>query len=78
VFPETLDSPPLVPEEIDEEATLSLEEMTDVTEVEVIEATEAATLIERFTVEEHFLRIEYVPARLPERRGKQREPEIAA
>jgi hypothetical protein len=29
---------------------------------------EAATLIERFIVEEHFLRVEYVAARLPERR----------
>jgi hypothetical protein len=34
---------------------------------------EAATLIERFTVEEHFLRVEYVPARLPDRRTRRRE-----
>jgi hypothetical protein len=65
VFPEgDLESPPLVPEEIDEEASL---------EVSIEEVTvdgEAMTLIERFTVEEHFLRVEYVPERLPEHRGE--------
>jgi len=75
VFQEALDSPPLVPEEIDEEATLSLEE---VIEVDVIETAETTAVIERFAVEEHFLRIEYVPARLPERRGKRRDPEMVA
>jgi Permuted papain-like amidase enzyme, YaeF/YiiX, C92 family len=60
VFPEEIGSPPLVPEEIDEEAPVSIEEMT----VDV----EVSTLLERFTVEEHFLRVEYVPARPPERR----------
>jgi hypothetical protein len=65
VFPDTLDSPPLVPEEIDEEAPVPAEEVT----VEV----EVATVIERFTVEEHFLRVEYMPARLPERRSVRRE-----
>ena len=49
-----------------------------VTEADLIEAAETASLIERFTIEEHFLRIEYVPARLPERRGKRRDPEMAA
>ena len=67
VFPEALDSPPLVPEEIDEEATLSLEEVIEVTEVDVIETAETTAVIERVTVEEHFLRIECVPARLPAR-----------
>src|ERR1700756_3466349 len=42
VFPDTLDSPPLVPEEIDEEAPVPAEEVT----IEV----EVATVIERFTV----------------------------
>ncbi|HLZ04543.1 MAG TPA: YiiX/YebB-like N1pC/P60 family cysteine hydrolase [Bradyrhizobium sp.] len=70
VFQEEIDAPPLVPEEIDQEAPVSLEEVT--------EASEVATLIERCTVEEHLLRIEYVPARLPERRGKRREPEKVA
>ena len=63
VFPETLDSPPLAPEEVDEEATLSVE----IAEVTV--DVEATALIERFIVEEHFLRVEYVPARLPDRRS---------
>jgi hypothetical protein len=67
VFPDEVNSPPLVPEEIDEEAAVSAEA------AEVIADAEAATLIERFTVEEHFLRVEYVPARLPERRSKWRE-----
>jgi hypothetical protein len=67
VFPEEVGSPPLVPEAIDEEAALPAEA------AEVIADAEAATLIERFTIEEHFLRVEYVPARLPERRGKRRE-----
>ncbi len=77
VFPETLDSPPLAPEEVDEEATLSVE-IAEVTVEELTVDVEATALIERFTVEEHFLRVEYVPARLPERRGKRREPEMAA
>jgi hypothetical protein len=79
VFPEAIDAPPLVPEEAHEEAPLSLEiaEVTDTIEVaEVVEIDETAALIERFTIEEHFLRVEYVPARLPERRGKRRETEL--
>jgi hypothetical protein len=70
VFPDEIGSPPLVPEAIDEEETLSVEE--------VIVETETSALIERFTVEEHFLRVEYVPARLPERRGKRRESDMVA
>ncbi|MBV8926552.1 MAG: lipo-like protein, partial [Bradyrhizobium sp.] len=65
VFPETHDSPPLVPEEIDEETPVPAAEMT----VEL----EVATVIERFAIEEHFLRVEYVPARLPERRSMRRD-----
>src|SRR6201994_922272 len=65
VFPEAALSPPLVPEEIDEEAPVPAEEVT----VEV----EVTAVIERLTVEEHFLRVEYVPARLPERRSVPRE-----
>jgi Permuted papain-like amidase enzyme, YaeF/YiiX, C92 family len=81
VFQEAIDAPPLVPEEADEEAPLSLqiEEVTDIVEVtDVVEIDETAALIERFTVEEHFLRVEYVPARLPERRGRRRETELVA
>ena len=69
-FPETVGSPPLVPEEIDAEASLAAEE--------VMPDVEATMLIERFIVEEHFLRVEYVPARLPERRRKQRERVLVA
>jgi Permuted papain-like amidase enzyme, YaeF/YiiX, C92 family len=79
VFQETIDAPPLVPEEIDEEAPLSLEaeEVTGTIEVtEVVEIDDTVALIERFTIEEHFLRVEYVPAHLPERRGKRRETEL--
>ena len=68
VFPETIGSPPLVPETIDEETPLAAAEVM---------STETDTLIERFTVEEHFLRVEYVPARVPERRARRRENEIA-
>jgi hypothetical protein len=71
-FPETVRSPPLVPEEVDTEAPLPAEIE------EVTEEAEATILIERFTVEEHFLRVEYVPARLPERRSKRRMSEFAA
>jgi hypothetical protein len=69
VFPETI-SPPIVPEEIDEEAPLSAEE--------VISGAEPATLVERVIVSEHFIAVEYVPVHQPERRARPREPEIAA
>ena len=71
VFPETI-SPPLVPEETDEEAPLPLEEVTSV--------AEAGTLVERVKVSEHFMVVEYVPVRTPERRVGPREgtPEMAA
>ena len=71
-FPEAVRSPPLVPEEIDEEAPLPAET------AEVTMDAEATILTERFTVEEHFLRVEYVPARLPERRSKCRQSEFTA
>src|SRR5216683_405923 len=60
VFPE-IESPSLVPEEIDQEAPLPAAEMTAV-------AAEA-TLVERVTVSEHFLAVEYVPVQPPERRA---------
>jgi hypothetical protein len=59
VFPATIQSPPLVPEEIDEETPLSAEEVTVV--------AGEATLAERVTVSEHFIAVEYVPASPPER-----------
>jgi hypothetical protein len=72
MFPETIESPALVPEEIDQEAPLPSEEVTLV--------ADGATLVERVTVSEHFMVVEYVSARPPERRAQSREgtPEIAA
>jgi hypothetical protein len=71
VFPE-IESPSLVPEEIDEEAPLPVAEVAGV-------AVEA-TLVERVTVSEHFLAVEYVPVRPPARRARPRSrtPELAA
>jgi hypothetical protein len=72
VFPQAIKSPPLVPEEVDEEAPLPTEE--------IALAGEEATLVERITVSEHFMAVEYV-ARVPaERRAepRDREPDIAA
>ena len=68
VFPETL-SPPLVPEEIDEEAPLPLEE--------VISVAVVAPLVERVTVSEHFMVVEYVPVRAPERRAQPKTDLVA-
>jgi len=64
VFPETI-APPLVPETLDEEAPLPADE------VSLVE--EETTLVERVRIAEHFLLVEYVPVRLPERRAKPRE-----
>jgi tRNA U34 5-methylaminomethyl-2-thiouridine-forming methyltransferase MnmC len=71
VFPETV-SPPLVPEETDEETSLPAAEVTY--------SVEAARLIERVKVTEHFLAIEYIPVHPPEHRMKPHEgvPELAA
>ena len=57
VFPEALRSPPLVPEEADPEATLPPEEVTT--------TDDAPSMVERVTVEEHFLRTDYVAMRRP-------------
>jgi len=69
VFPETI-SPPIVPEAIDEEAPLPAEK--------VMLGAEPATLVERVTVNEHFIAVEYVAVHQPERRAHPREPVIAA
>jgi hypothetical protein len=62
VFPETTDSPPLVPETIDQEAPIQAEEVS---------------MVERVRITEHFLVVEHVPVRQVERRFQPREPEIA-
>ena len=64
VFPETR-APTLVPEAIDEATTAAAEEMMD--------GPDAATLIERVSVTEHFLVAEYVPVIRLERRARPRE-----
>src|SRR3982074_1345469 len=56
-FPQAIDSPPLVPEEIDEAAPLPA--------AQVISAAETATLVERLTITEHFMVVEYIPLRSP-------------
>jgi hypothetical protein len=63
-FPETVCSPPLAPETVDQEAPLPAEEVS---------MADAAALIERITVTEHFLVVEHVAARRLERRAKPRE-----
>jgi len=70
VFPE-VKSPPLVPEEIDQETPLPAEVVT-IEEVAIGEVTCETTVIERVTVSEHYLAVEYVPVRPPERRMKPR------
>jgi hypothetical protein len=73
VFPE-VKSPPLAPEEADQEAPFpaAAEEVT-IEETAIEEVTRETTMVERVTVSEHYLAIEYVPVRLPERRMKPRE-----
>jgi hypothetical protein len=66
VFPE-VKSPPLAPEEIDQEAPLPAEE------VMIEEVACEKTVIERVTVSEHYLAVEYVSVRPVERRRKPRE-----
>jgi hypothetical protein len=54
-FPETVRSPPLVPEEIDEETPVPVQEVTPF--------AEEPALVEHITVSEHFMRVEYIPER---------------
>jgi hypothetical protein len=61
VFPE-VESPSLVPEEIDQEAPVP------VSAEEVTEVAVKTTMVERVTVSEHYLAVEYVPVHSPERR----------
>jgi hypothetical protein len=72
MFPE-LKSPPLVPEEIDEETALPEEVMIEVAIEEVVRETK---MVERVTVSEHYLAVEYVAVRQPERRMTPREKAI--
>jgi len=66
VFQDEVWSPPLAPEEVDETTSPEVEEVTAV-------AVEA-TLVARVRVAEHFLAVEYVPVRVPDRRSELRLP----
>jgi hypothetical protein len=66
VFPE-VESPSLVPEEINEETPLPA------ADTEMTAVAEKLALVERITVSEHFMLVEYVPARQAERRARPRE-----
>jgi len=69
VFPET-GSPPLVPEEIDEETAPAAEE--------VMPSSDPAPLVERVNVSEHFLLAEHIPVVRPERSSRPRERQFLA
>jgi hypothetical protein len=68
IFPEQVESPPLVPEEVDQEAPLP------VANAELTPVAADAALIERVTVAEHFMVVEYVR----ERRARPRQLELVA
>ena len=70
VFPETVKSAPLVPEAIDEETPLPAGE--------VAFEVEEVMLVERVTVAEHLIAVEYVPASPPEPPAGQRASEPSA
>jgi hypothetical protein len=85
VFQEEVWSPSLVPEEVDETTPVSLppgEVVVDVEETIVEEtlveetvvdgSVVAETVVERVRVTEHFLAIEYIPVRVPDRRSQPR------
>jgi hypothetical protein len=85
VFQEEIWSPPLVPEALDEttpfpnssgEMTVVEEaviEETIVEEIVVEETASGETVVERVRVTEHFLAVEHVPVRAPDRRSSARE-----
>src|SRR4030088_2162198 len=66
IFPQAIGSPPLVPEEIDQAASLPA--------AEVILVGEQATLVERVSGSEHFMVVEHIP----ERRARPRARTVAA
>jgi hypothetical protein len=70
IFPETVKSPPLVPQAIDEAAPLPARE--------VASEVEEAMPVERVPVTEHVIAIEYIPASAPEPRAGTRAWERVA
>jgi hypothetical protein len=85
VFQEEVWSPSIVPEEADETTTVS---DTEVTVVEIEETLVEETLfeeivvgdtvVERVRVTEHFLAVEYIPVRVPDRRSRPDKAELVA
>ena len=67
IFPEPIQSPPLVPEAVDQEAPLP------VANAEVTPVAADAELVERVRVSEHFMVVEYIR----ERRARPRPLELA-
>lgn len=74
VFQEEVWAPPLVPEAVDEEAPVSVEsaEVTVIEETLVEEIMVEEAVVQRVRVTEHFLAVEYVPVRVPDRRSRPR------
>ncbi len=74
VFPEEVWSPSIVPEEADETTTVSDTEVTvvEIEETLVEETMVGETVVERVRVTEHFLAVEYIPVRVPDRRSRPR------
>ena len=74
VFQEEVWSPSIVPEEADETTTVSDTEVTvvEIEETLVEETVVGETVVERVRVTEHFLAVEYVPVRVPDRRSRPR------
>jgi hypothetical protein len=74
VFQEEVWSPSIVPEEADETTTVSDTEVTvvEIEETLVEETVVGDTVVERVRVTEHFLAVEYVPVRVPDRRSRPR------
>jgi hypothetical protein len=74
VFQEEVWSPSLVPEEADEETQVSAAEVAvlEIDETMVEETIVEGSVVERVRVTEHFLAVEYIPVRVPERRSHPR------
>ncbi|MFO1112101.1 MAG: YiiX/YebB-like N1pC/P60 family cysteine hydrolase [Bradyrhizobium sp.] len=74
VFQEEVRSPPLVPEEADEETPVSAAEVTVIAVEETLVGQNGGerVVVEQVRVTEHFLAVEYIPLRAPDRRSRLR------
>jgi hypothetical protein len=68
VFPEEIWSPSLAAEEVDEATPVAVKEVT---------SAAATAMVERVKITEHFLAVEYVAVRAPERRARPRVVQVA-